>query len=145
MIFAVVRKFEEGAKAIEISQQSVTAAQEKMFELVEQFTGLTKQIEQHQAGSKQDISSIALAVGNSNDNTQQVIAEWRKKHEEILRQLEIFAGQSAEESEKSIKIVQELLQRIFPNSENKSLIHSSVNKNPVMNILQRCLKSRSYM
>ena len=109
MMFAVVRKFEDGADAIKSNQQSMADAQERMLLLAEQFTGLTGRIEQHQAGSMEDISSVTSAVSSNNEYIKEILNEWRRKHEELLLQLDKVARQSIHESKGTKKETQELL------------------------------------
>lgn len=94
IVFTSVRKLEQGATVIRDSQESMTQAQLQFLALANQFSGLTKEIEQHQAGSKADVSNLVAAVNGTNEYIKRVLDDSRKQHEKVLQQVEAVSKQS---------------------------------------------------
>ena len=87
-IFQVIRKFDEVGSIFKTSNLNITETQGKMLELAGQFTGLTELVEKHQTISKEEIANVVRSVELNNQNINNVLAEWRKKHEEGLEIIE---------------------------------------------------------
>lgn len=92
-LFVFFDKFREGASAIEKSQQRVADSQATLLALAGRFTELTEKIEQHQAGSKGDISRAVANVNSTSADIKTALDDWGKRHENILGQLQQIASQ----------------------------------------------------
>jgi hypothetical protein len=121
-LFAIVRKFGEGADALRGHQDRVYQAQEQMMGVVTQFMGLTSRIEAHQAGAHVDIEGVVQAVNESNKNLARALEDWQSRHEDLLQNLERGAKQAHAET----KDARELSQKGI--TDVAGLIHSSVDQ-----------------
>jgi hypothetical protein len=119
-LFAIVRKFGEGADALQAHQDRVYQAQEQMMGVVNEFVGLTSRIEAHQAGSHGDLEGVARVVGESNQNLTRALEDWQTKHESMLQAIE----RNAKLAHVETKDARELAQKGI--SELAGLINSSV-------------------
>jgi hypothetical protein len=119
-LFAIVRKFGEGADALRGHQDLVYQAQEEMMGVVSQFMGLTSRIEAHQAGAHVDLEGVVQAVAESNKNLAISLETWQARHEEMLQRVE----QGAKQAHAETKEARELAQKGF--DELTGLIRKSV-------------------
>jgi ABC-type multidrug transport system fused ATPase/permease subunit len=119
-LFAIVRKFGEGAEALRGHQDRVYEAQEQMMGVVSQFMGLTSRIEAHQAGAHVDIEGVVLAVSESNKNLTRALEDWQSRHEEMLQRIE----QGAKQAHAETKDARDLAQKGI--DEVSGLIRTSV-------------------
>ena len=119
-LFAIVRKFGEGADALQAHQDRVYQAQEQMMGVVNEFVGLTSRIEAHQAGSHGDLEGVARVVGESNLNLSRALEDWHTKHEYMLQAIERNARQAHLETKEARELAQKGI------SDLASLINSSV-------------------
>jgi ABC-type multidrug transport system fused ATPase/permease subunit len=121
-LFAIVRKFGEGADALRGHQDRVYQAQEQMMGVVTQFMGLTSRIEAHQAGAHVDIAGVVQAVNESNKNLARALEDWQARHEDLLQSIERGAKQAHAET----KDARDLSQKGI--TEVAGLIHTSVDQ-----------------
>lgn len=119
-LFAIVRKFGEGADALRGHQDLVYQAQAEMMGVVTQFMGLTSRIEAHQAGAHVDLEGVVKAVGESNRNLARSLETWQERHEDMLQRVE----QGAKQAHAETKEARELAQKGF--DELTGLIRTSV-------------------
>lgn len=105
-LFAIVRKFGEGADALQAHQDRVYQAQDQMMGVVTQFMGLTSRIEAHQAGAHVDLEGVMLAVSESNKNLARSLEDWQARHEEMLQRVEQGAKQAHAENAEARKLAQ---------------------------------------
>ncbi|HJQ70924.1 MAG TPA: hypothetical protein VKA70_18255 [Blastocatellia bacterium] len=87
-LFTIVRKFGEGAQALQSSQDRVYEAQTQMMEVVEHFMALTSKIEMNQAETKENIDELLGAVRESNKHLARAVDEWKDKHESTLQEMQ---------------------------------------------------------
>ncbi len=106
-LFAVVRKFGEGADALQAHQDRVYQAQEQMMGVVNEFVGLTARIEAHQAGTHGDLEGVVRAVGESNQNFARALEDWHTKHEDMLQSIERNARQAHAETKEARELTQQ--------------------------------------
>ena len=97
-LFAIVRKFGEGAQALHGSQDRIYEAQTQMMEVVEHFMGLTSRIESNQAETKENIDELLGAVRESNKNLTRSVEEWKDKHESMLQEMQRAFTQARSET-----------------------------------------------
>lgn len=121
-LFAVVRKFGEGADALRAHQDRVYQAQEQMMGVVQEFVGLTTRIEAHQANTHGDLEGVMRAVAESNQTFTRALEDWHAKHEDVLQVMERTARQAHSET----KEARELAQRGI--GEVADLIRTSVDQ-----------------
>jgi hypothetical protein len=121
-LFAIVRKFGEGADALRGHQDRVYQAQEQMMGVVTQFMGLTSRIEAHQAGAHVDIEGVVQAVNESNKNLARALEDWQSRHEDLLQNLERGAKQAHAETRDARELSQKGI------SDVAGLIHTSVDQ-----------------
>jgi hypothetical protein len=105
-LFAIVRKFGEGAEALRGHQDRVYEAQEQMMGVVTQFMGLTSRIEAHQAGAHVDIEGVVQAVSESNKNLANALEDWKSRHEDVLQTIERGAKQAHAETKDARELAQ---------------------------------------
>ncbi|HVG19058.1 MAG TPA: hypothetical protein VNI02_08385 [Blastocatellia bacterium] len=121
-LFAIVRKFGDGAEALQVNQKSVFEAQTRMLGVVEEFTGLTERIEAHQAESKERIDQVISAVQDSNKNFTRAIEEWQQKHETLLQLIQQSSKEAHYEAKKARELAQESI------NETTELIKTSIDR-----------------
>lgn len=121
-LFAIVRKFGDGAEALQVNQKSVFDAQTRMLGVVEEFTGLTERIEAHQADSKERIDQVISAVQDSNKNFTRAIEEWQQKHETLLQLIQQSSKEAHYEARKARELAQESI------NETTELIKTSIDR-----------------
>jgi hypothetical protein len=118
-LFFAISKFEQGARAIEESQQSVADAQSKMLAIAEQFTNVTEGIAKYQESSKDDISGVVSAVNDSNESIKKAIEEWRAKHQEVLGQLDNVVKKAYTESKEAKQETKQILEQYITTYSDK--------------------------
>jgi hypothetical protein len=121
-LFAIVRKFGDGAEALQVNQTSVFEAQTRMLGVVEEFTGLTERIEAHQAESKDRIEQVVSAVHDSNKNFTRAIEEWQQKHESLLQLIQQSSKEAHYEARKARELAQESI------NDTTELIKTSIDR-----------------
>src|ERR1043166_1490513 len=121
-LFAIVRKFGEGADALRGHQDRVYQAQEQMMGVVTQFMGLTSRIEAHQAGAHVDIEGVVQAVNESNKNLARALEDWQSRHEDLLQNLERGAKQAHAETRDAPGLSHKAIREVA------GLIHTSVDQ-----------------
>jgi hypothetical protein len=121
-LFAIVRKFGDGAAALQVNQTSVFEAQTRMLGVVEEFTGLTERIEAHQAEAKDRIDQVISAVHDSNKNFTRAIEEWQRKHEALLQLIQQSSKEAHYEARKARELAQESI------SQAMELIGTSIDR-----------------
>jgi hypothetical protein len=131
-LFAVVRKFGEGADALRSHQDRVYQAQEQMMGVVTEFMGLTARIETHQANTHGDLTGVVRAVGESNQNFTRALEDWHSKHEDMLQAIERNAKQAHQETKEARELAQQGI------SEIANLMRDSVD-NQVGNLRAQAL------
>lgn len=105
-LFAIVRKFGEGADALRAHQNRVYEAQDQMMGVVNQFMGLTSRIEANQAGAHVDLNVVVKAVGESNKNLARALEDWQARHEDVLQSLERGAKLAHSETVEARKLAE---------------------------------------
>jgi hypothetical protein len=105
-LFAVVRKFGEGADALRSHQDRIYQAQEQMMGVVNEFVGLTARIEAHQANTHGDLEGVVRVVGESSQNLTRALEDWRSKHEDMLQAIERNARQAHQETKEARELAQ---------------------------------------
>lgn len=121
-LFAIVRKFGEGADALRGHQDRIYQAQEQMMGVVTQFMGLTSRIEAHQAGAHVDIEGVVQAVSEGNKNLARALEDWQSRHEDVLQSIERGAKQAHAETRDARDLTQKGI------TEVAGLIHTSVDQ-----------------
>jgi hypothetical protein len=119
-LFAIVRKFGEGADSLRGHQDRIYQAQEQMMGVVTQFMGLTSRIEDHQAGAHVDIEGVMQAVNESNKNLTRALEDWQSRHEDLLQGIDRGAKQAHAETKEARELTQKGI------SDVAGLIHTSV-------------------
>ncbi|HEX8140675.1 MAG TPA: hypothetical protein VF544_24120 [Pyrinomonadaceae bacterium] len=105
-LFAVVRKFGEGADALRSHQDRIYQAQEQMMGVVNEFVGLTARIEAHQANTHGDLEGVVRVVGESSQNLTRALEDWSSKHEDMLQAIERNARQAHQETKEARELAQ---------------------------------------
>lgn len=105
-LFAVVRKFGEGADALRSHQDRIYQAQEQMMGVVSEFMGLTSRIEAHQANTHGDLEGVVRVVGESSQNLTRALEDWHSKHEDMLQAIERNARQAHAETREARELAQ---------------------------------------
>lgn len=105
-LFAIVRKFGEGAEAMRAHQGFVNQAQEQMMTVINEFMGLTARIEAYQAGSHGDLEGIVRAVEENNQRLTRTAEDWQVKHEDMLQAMERNARQARLETKEARELAQ---------------------------------------
>lgn len=125
-LFAIVRKFGDGAEALQVNQKSVFDAQTRMLEVVEEFTAVTERLEAHQAGAKEGIDGVVAAVQQSNKNFTRAISDWQQKHESLLQLIQ----QTSKEAHYEAKEARDLAQKAIDQTTEllKTSIHRQLNE-----------------
>ncbi len=121
-LFAIVRKFGEGAEALRGHQDRVYQAQEQMMDVVNQFMGLTTRIEAHQASGRGDLENVVRAVSESNHNLSRALEDWQSRHEDLLQSIERGARQAHAETKEARDLAQQGI------GEVAGLLHASVDQ-----------------
>lgn len=121
-LFAIVRKFGEGADALRGHQDRIYQAQEQMMGVVTQFMGLTSRIEAHQAGAHVDIEGVVQAVSEGNKNLARALEDWQSRHEDVLQSIERGAKQAHAETREAREFSQKGI------SDVAGLLHTSVDQ-----------------
>lgn len=106
-LFAIVRKFGEGADALRGHQDRVYQAQEQMMGVVNQFMGLTTRIEAHQAAGRGDLENVVRAVSDSNQNLTRALEDWQARHEDLLQNIERGARLAHTETKEARELAQQ--------------------------------------
>jgi hypothetical protein len=93
-LFAIVRKFGEGAEALQANQDRVINAQNEMMDVVQDFVSLTSRLETSQSEARQEIHALLENVSGSNTNLSRAMDEWKGKHETALQLIQQSSEQS---------------------------------------------------
>jgi len=99
-LFAIVRKFGEGADAMHGGQERVYQGQAEMIAVVKEFRDFMSQIEAHQSGSAERVDRVVSAVQDGNQNLGRAISEWHGKHEDLLQLIQTNDEKASRESER---------------------------------------------
>lgn len=121
-LFAIVRKFGEGADALRLNQERVHDAQSHMLGVVEQFTALTGRIEGHQAGARENINQVVDAVRENSKSFGRAIEEWQRKHETLMQLTQNASRQAHHEAAQTRELVEQALR------ETNSLLRDAVSQ-----------------
>jgi len=105
-LFAIVRKFGEGAEAMKAHQAFVNQAQEQMMRVINEFMGLTARIEAYQAGSHGDLEGVVRTVEENNQRLTRTVEDWQVKHEDMLQAMERTARQARLETKEARELAQ---------------------------------------
>lgn len=121
-LFAIVRKFGDGAEALQVNQTSVFEAQTRMLKVVEEFTAVTERIETHQAAARERIDEVVGAVDLSNKNFSRAINEWQQKHESLLQVIQQVSKQAHFEAKEARELAQKAI------DETTDLLRTSIDR-----------------
>ncbi|MGI8836921.1 MAG: hypothetical protein ACR2H4_09835 [Pyrinomonadaceae bacterium] len=105
-LFGIMKKFREGADALEGNQELVNQAQDQMKSVVDQFVALTSRIEANQAGAHGDLAGVVQAVNESNKNLARALEDWQSQREEMLQSIDRAARQAHAETKESHDLAQ---------------------------------------
>jgi hypothetical protein len=97
-LFAIVRKFGQGAEALQANQDRVITAQNEMMEVVQDFVSLTSRLETSQGEVRQEIHSLLESLSETNKNLARGMDEWQSKNENLLQLIQ----QSSEKSHSEV-------------------------------------------
>jgi len=138
-LFAIVRKFGEGADALQVNQKGVFDAQTRMLDVVEEFTGVTERLEGHQAGARERIEEVVGAVQLSNKNFTRAISEWQQKHESLLQLIQQTSKQAHQEAKEARDLAQKAIDEttdLFKTSIDRQLNELRVQALEMLNTQQ---------
>lgn len=99
-LFAIVRKFGEGAEAMHGGQERVYQAQAEMIGVVEEFRDFMSRIEAKQSGGAERLDRVVSAVQESNQNLTRALTEWQGKHEGLLQLIQANDEKASREAER---------------------------------------------
>jgi hypothetical protein len=97
-LFAIVRKFGEGAEALQAGQERVYQAQAQLIEVVEEFRDYMSRAEAQQSDSGGRLADVVSAVEVSNQNLGRALSEWQGRHEDVLQLIQANDEKSGREA-----------------------------------------------
>lgn len=99
-LFAIVRKFGEGAEAIHGGQERVYQAQAELLGVVAEFRDFMSRTESKQSDSTQHVDRVAAAVQESNENLGRAVSAWQRRHEDLLQLIQANDEKASREAER---------------------------------------------